>query len=78
MTLTRFLDWSNIDTNGCALIGIGWILKSSKLSFSCSISNFPSSTRPELLAIFTAILAVPSNNFIRVYTDSQAAINKIT
>ncbi|CAB4402569.1 unnamed protein product [Rhizophagus irregularis] len=59
-------------------MGVGWIIKDHDLSFSCGINYYPSSTRPELLAIMTAfILAVPSNAEVVIYMDSQAAIDRI-
>ncbi|CAB4379139.1 unnamed protein product [Rhizophagus irregularis] len=47
------------------------------VSFSCGIKYHPSSTRSELLAIMTALLAIPSNTELTIYTDSQAAIDGI-
>src|SRR6266480_1098538 len=39
--------------------------------------TWPSSTRAELLAIYTALLTVPINKSVVIYTDSQAAIDRI-
>ncbi|EXX54017.1 hypothetical protein RirG_238530 [Rhizophagus irregularis DAOM 197198w] len=58
-------------------MGAGWIIKDHDLSFSCGVNYHPSSTRPELLAIMTALLAVPNNAEVAIYTDSQAAIEGI-
>uniref|UniRef100_U9STQ9 RNase H type-1 domain-containing protein n=1 Tax=Rhizophagus irregularis (strain DAOM 181602 / DAOM 197198 / MUCL 43194) TaxID=747089 RepID=U9STQ9_RHIID len=58
-------------------MGAGWIIKDHDLSFSCGINYHPSFTRPELLAIMTALLAVPNNAEVAIYTDSQAAIEGI-
>jgi hypothetical protein len=38
---------------------------------------FPSLTKPELIAIWTACLATPNNSTIHLYTDSQASIDSI-
>ena len=46
-------------------------------SFNCSTKTWPSSTRAELLAIYTALLTIPNNRSISIYTDSQAAIDGI-
>uniref|UniRef100_U9U3Z4 RNase H type-1 domain-containing protein n=1 Tax=Rhizophagus irregularis (strain DAOM 181602 / DAOM 197198 / MUCL 43194) TaxID=747089 RepID=U9U3Z4_RHIID len=46
-----------------------WIIKDHNLSFSCGVNYHPSSTRPELLAIMTALLAVPNNAEVEIYTD---------
>ena len=48
-------------------MGIGWIAKLEneivrEISFSCSLEKWPSSTRAELGAIWTALLAAPSNS----------------
>ncbi|CAB5194394.1 unnamed protein product [Rhizophagus irregularis] len=59
------------------VMGAGWIIKDHDLSFSCGINYHPSFTRPELLAIMTALLAVPNNAEVAIYTDSQAAIEGI-
>src|SRR4051812_416831 len=58
-------------------MGVGWIVKNLDTSFSCKITDFPSSTRLELAAIVTALLAVPSDSQINIHTDSQAAIDGI-
>lgn len=71
------LNIKETDIGGRTTMGAGWILKNSEISFGCGISCFPSSTRPELLAIFTAILATPANKILNIYSDSQAAINGI-
>src|SRR5690349_1181681 len=39
--------------------------------------NWPSSTKPELLAIWLAVLATPSKKEIKVFTDSAVAIESI-
>ena len=58
-------------------MGAGWIIENLDLSFKCGIVHFPSSTRPELIAILTALLAISLNMFVTIYTDSQAVINGI-
>src|SRR5437868_12005936 len=49
------------------------------ISYGCASTGWPSSTKAELVAIWTAVLAIPSNfSHINIYTDSQAAIDGIT
>jgi ribonuclease HI len=71
------LDTSEFNVTGHVTMGAEWILKGSELSFECSIINFPSSTRPEILVILTAILATPNNSKLTIYSDSQVAIDCI-
>jgi len=56
-------------------MGAGWVIKDTELSFKCGVEHFPSSTRPELMAILTALLAVPLHAIVIIYTDSQAVID---
>jgi ribonuclease HI len=72
------LDTSEFNVTGHVIMGAGWILKGLKLSFRCGIVNFPLSTRPEILAILTAIFAIPHNSKITIYSNSQAAIDSIS
>jgi ribonuclease HI len=63
-------------------MGIGWIVKREGLidysfSFSSSIESWPSSTRAELGAIWTALLVSPYKAQIHIFTDSKAAIEAI-
>jgi ribonuclease HI len=71
------LDISDLNIIGHAVMGAGWILKDAELSFGCRILNFPSSTCPEILAIFAAILAIPHNSCLTIYSDSQTTIDSI-
>ncbi|CAB5196262.1 unnamed protein product [Rhizophagus irregularis] len=71
------LDLNCRNSRGEVVMGAGWIIKDQDLSFSCGVNYHPSSTRPELLAIMTALLAVPNNAKVAIYTDSQAAIEGI-
>jgi ribonuclease HI len=72
------LDISEFNITSHVIMGARWILKGSELSFRCGIVNFPSSMRPEILAILTAIFATPHNSKLTIYSDSQAAINSIS
>jgi hypothetical protein len=72
------LDTSEFNVTDYVVIGAGWILKGSELSFEYGILNFPSSTRPEILAIFTAIFVILNNNKLTIYSDNQAAIDSIS
>src|SRR6266542_6908106 len=58
-------------------MGASWVIENTELSFKCGVEHFPSSTRPELMAILTALLAVPMHAIVLIYTDSQAAIDGI-
>src|SRR5271154_1270482 len=60
-----------------ALMGAGWIVKETNRTFKCGISKWPSSTRGELIAIFTALLTIPEQGQADIYTDSLAAIQSI-
>ena len=57
-------------------MGIGWIVASEEnssldsISFSSRIADWLSSTRAELGAIWTAVLAVPSSTRVNIFTDS--------
>jgi ribonuclease HI len=72
-----FLELNAVDKQNRIIMGAGWILKNRDIEFTCGIAYFLSSTRPELLAIFTALLTVPINNNTHIYTDSQSSINGI-
>ena len=49
------------------------------IRYGCAFTGWPSSTKAELVAIWTAVLAVPSIfSHINIYTDSQATIDGIT
>src|SRR6266496_2123346 len=58
-------------------MGAGWIINHTDFSFKCGIHHFSLSTRPELVAILTVLFAIPLNTSIIIYTDSQAAIDRI-
>ena len=63
-------------------IGIEWIVASNdsnknSISFKSRIADWPSSTRAELGMIWTALLAAPSESKVRIYSDSNTAIEGI-
>src|SRR5437868_5215999 len=63
-------------------MGIGWIVASNdsnknSISFKSRIADWPSSTRAELGVIWTALLAASSESKVRIYLDSNAAIEGI-
>ena len=59
-------------------MGSGWLIPELEISFVCASKLWPSSTKAELIAIWTAILTVPNNiNIVDFYTDSQASIDGI-
>ena len=65
--------------NSINTMGSGWTIinVTPHITFKCKIQNWPSSTRAELNAIWTFLLAIPNNSSANVYTDSQAAIYSI-
>ncbi|GES85235.1 ribonuclease H-like domain-containing protein [Rhizophagus clarus] len=71
------LNLNSVDGYNQIIMGAGWIVKNTEIDFTCGITYFPSSTRSELLAILTALLTVPINNNMHIYTDSQSAIDNL-
>ena len=65
-------------SSGTYEMGSGWVSLDNNCSFICNTTTWPSSTRAELLAIYTALLVSPTNRTIIIKTDSQAAIDGIT
>ena len=77
-TFTYFTDGSLVSYGESpANMGIGWTNDSYTQTFSCGIDQWPSSTRAELGAIWTALLTVPCDTTAHIKTDSQAAIDGI-
>ena len=71
-----------LSRNGSAIMGAAWVLLPTSsitdpLEFKCATTNWPSSTRAELLAIMTSLIATPRNSHIVIHSDSQAAIDGI-
>ena len=64
-------------------MGIGWVIASEgenrleDISFNSRIADWPSSTRAELGTIWTALLAAPSESKVRIYSNSNVAIEGI-
>ena len=48
------------------------------LSVKASLSQWPSSTRAELFAIFLALLTAPTHSHVSINSDSQVAINGLS
>ncbi|RHZ85436.1 hypothetical protein Glove_66g100 [Diversispora epigaea] len=63
------------------IMGFGWVIPEVKdyerLTFRGNIKNFPSSTRAELMTIFTALIVMPKRSKVIIYTDSACAIQNI-
>jgi hypothetical protein len=57
------MDLNCINNKDVVVMVTGWILKNTDISFSLS-------TRPELLAILTALLVVPSESWVHIHMDS--------
>jgi len=51
-------------------MGASWVIEDTELSFKCGVEHFPSSTRPELMAILTALLVMPVHVIVIIHTDS--------
>ena len=47
------------------------------IRYTSRISNWPSSTRAELYAIFLALIICPEGSTVEIFTDSQCAIQGI-
>jgi ribonuclease HI len=63
-------------------MGAGWLQVDTKEEIILDegyfgVRNWPSSTRPELLAIWYVLLTVPSRKKVKIYTDSATAIANI-
>ena len=73
------LNASKVTADDAVIMGSGWYIPTLDISYGCASTDWPSSTKAELVAIWTAVLAVPANfSHINIYTDSQAAIDGIT
>ncbi|RHZ80674.1 hypothetical protein Glove_132g171 [Diversispora epigaea] len=64
-----------------SIMGFGWVIPEVKnyegLTFRGNIKNFPSSTRAELMAIFTTLIVMPTKSKVIIYTDSTCAIQNM-
>ncbi|RHZ89506.1 hypothetical protein Glove_13g249 [Diversispora epigaea] len=77
-----YTDGSNQDFNGCNIMGLGWVIPATNdiihnIEFRCTMEQFPSSTKAEIMAMLTAIAVAPTNCNIEIFSDSQGAINII-
>ena len=68
-------DRSRLDN--ISMMGSGWFIVQNNRRFDCGSQLWPSSTKAELIAIWSLLLTVPSNSQIIIFTDSQAAIDGI-
>ena len=63
------------------ILGAAWVIPGTdyhpEFSTKVATTNWPSSTRAELLAIWTGLLVMPPDAKIDLFTDSQAAIDGI-
>src|SRR5579859_8219470 len=64
------------------LMGLGWILMNKEESrtivkYKAANVNFPSSTKAELMVIFSLLITLKKNVSIEIKTDSSNAINSI-
>jgi RNase H. len=60
-----------------AKMGSGWTTEECDLQFYFGVKNWPSSTRAELMAIWSIVMVLPVNTSAKIYTDSAAAIQGI-
>uniref|UniRef100_U9SG20 ribonuclease H n=1 Tax=Rhizophagus irregularis (strain DAOM 181602 / DAOM 197198 / MUCL 43194) TaxID=747089 RepID=U9SG20_RHIID len=59
-------------------MGFGWIFTSdTNLNIKFS-TQWPSSTRAEIMAVLTCLIVCPPNSLINIFTDSQCTINTFT
>ena len=59
-------------------MGAAWIQTSGPQPgsyFKTEVENWPSASRPEVMAIATALLTVPENKRVEIHTDSQNCID---
>ncbi|PKC02332.1 hypothetical protein RhiirA5_504092 [Rhizophagus irregularis] len=77
-TLDFFDTWTSDGSSACSLDagfdGIQCQPNTPKLSFHGSTIFFPSSTKSEAMAILAAIIVVPFNSHLNIYTDSANCI----
>ena len=59
------------------MMGSGWFIVETNRRFDCGSQLWPSSTKAELVAIWSLLLTVPTNSKLHIITDSQAAIDGI-
>ncbi|GBC07807.1 hypothetical protein RclHR1_00770020 [Rhizophagus clarus] len=67
----------SLDGTNKSIMGAAWVEVSSSVNdtFQCSTAHLPSSTKAEVLAILTAIIAAPTHCHVTIYTDSKNAID---
>ena len=64
-------------------MGLGWVVARKNdnsienISFSSRLADWPSSTRAELGAIWTALLAASCNTKINIFIDSKVVIESL-
>ncbi len=59
-------------------MSIGWITafnNTSNYTFYAALSNNPSSTKAEIIAILTALITYPANAMVNIFTDSQCCVD---
>ena len=55
------LNASKVTADDAVIMGSGWYIPTLDISYGCASTGWPSSTKAELIAIWTAVLAIPSN-----------------
>ncbi len=60
------------------ILGIGWTTAFNdtlNYTFYAALSNNPSSTKAEIIAILTALITCPASAIVNIFTDSQCCID---
>ncbi|GES86404.1 ribonuclease H-like domain-containing protein [Rhizophagus clarus] len=70
----------SLDGTNKSIMGAAWVEISSSVNdtYQCSTAHLPSSTKAEVLAILTAIIAAPTHCHVTIHTDSKNAIDTFT
>ncbi|CAB4377837.1 unnamed protein product [Rhizophagus irregularis] len=79
--LEFYTDGSLKIDNDNPCMGFGWIFSSDtslNIEFSGATTQWPSSTRAEIMAVLTCLIVCPPNSLINIFTDSQCTIDTFT
>ena len=81
---TKFEFYTDGSLNNSFIMGqmkAGWMMTKPKtnpnLQFISNVTEYPTSTKAELMAILLTLIVVPKKAEVTIYSDSQAAINMI-
>ncbi|GES72713.1 ribonuclease H-like domain-containing protein [Rhizophagus clarus] len=67
----------SLDGTNKSIMGAAWVEVSTSVNdtFQCSTAHLPSSTKAEVIAILTAIIAAPTHCHVTIHTDSKNALD---